>query len=273
MKLNPPVRGKSGPDGSFIEIKNIGNKSLSLYGSSISGLRYVFPSVTIGPNQFFVIARYYEDFQKVYGFYPNDTFTGRLGRGTTQKNDPLNDAGLKLGDEFTIVDSVGNKVFNLKYKCELPWTELPNGHGYTLVADASAYETILSTSKGHSRLYRYSTNLNGSPFADDPTPDWNARQLNVNITYVSFENNWIQFSNPSNEDIDISGWALYQNPMVLYEFPDGTILHTKSTIKLVVKGMKRSLRQILYKLDKTLNVFTGDYVDYSSDSNELALDR
>jgi hypothetical protein len=81
-------------------------------------LNYRFPTLTLNPGQFWVIALYLEDFRAAYGVYPNDTFSGRLGKS-------------KDGDTFQIVDCVGRLVGPpLAYAGGLPWSEFADGLGY-----------------------------------------------------------------------------------------------------------------------------------------------
>jgi hypothetical protein len=47
-----------------------------LLGSKIKGIDYDFPTVSLKPNEFYVVSEYYEDFLAVYGVPPNDTHIG-----------------------------------------------------------------------------------------------------------------------------------------------------------------------------------------------------
>jgi len=235
-----------------------------LTGCSIKGLKYKFPSLILQPNQFWVIAQYYEDFKKVYGVPPSDTYTGVLGSSSD-------------GDLFRIVDSVGNNVFELDYKVSLPWTYLPDGYGYSLVADAQRYNDIILSTNGRSKSYRYSTNVKGSPFADDPNPDWSVRDVKIRFNFVSYEDGWIEFINPTNNVIDVSRWAIYHQGNVIATIPSGTKINGGSTFKQKAKGLKRGPRIALYKLDQPLSqvnnkkIYTGDFIEFDSNDNELAI--
>jgi len=256
----------SSPDGSFIEIKNIGNSPVVLTGSRIEGLRYTFPPLILGGNQFWVIARFYEDFKKIYGKYPNDTFTGRMNRARGALLP-------KPGDEFSIIDSVGNLVFKFSYKCSLPWTELPDGYGYSLVANAKDYKTIIDSTKDRSLYYRYSTKLNGSPWSDDPEPDWSLRNIKIQFSYTSFENNFVQFWNPSDTAIDLSGWAIYCKGNIISKIPKGAIIKPNDYYtQKGVKGLIQDSKILLFKLDIQFNAFTGDFIEFDSAAMDLALD-
>jgi len=253
------------PNGAFIELKNIGNTPLVLTAAKIisKSIKYTFPVAVLDPNKFWVISLYREDFKLVYGNYPNDTFTGQ----------PAYDSG---DHSLKLVDSVGNLVQDFTYSTELPWPKLSDGNGFTLVANVADYMNIAMKTDTTAHHFRASAKQNGSPWQDEPTPA--PANMGLIWYFVSFEEKWIEFYNPTNRDIDLSLWAIKRNFNSNdkgFVFPTGTKIAPGTTIRAIGKDLvfDRDHTVVLFKtiLIDNKYVYTGEHMDFDDNSNEFAL--
>ena len=175
----------------FLELKNTGATPLNLSGFSFEGITYTFPPGTIiAPNSFYVIARSHTAFSNRYpGITVNGIYTGKLDDG---------------GEKIRLRNSDGNTVISVEYNDEPPWPLAPDGLGYSLVL------VNPSGNPDDPTTWRASSNVHGSPGADDPEPGYG---LGIVINEVlahtdpPFEDA-IELHNTSTNDVDISGWFL-----------------------------------------------------------------
>ncbi len=89
----------------YIELQNIGNVALNLFGWRITkGVDFTFPDVTVPPDGFLVVAADTAAFEAAYGALPNviGNWTGRLSNGGELIR--LRDAANNLGDEVEYSD-------------------------------------------------------------------------------------------------------------------------------------------------------------------------
>lgn len=253
----------------FVEVKNIGKVPLNMAGVTITGINvYKFPPITLQPGQFFVIGFFWEDFNAIYGKYPDDVHIAQISQDNK-------------GDELVLTDAYGNIVHDMDFDTVKPWTEIPDGLGWTLVARPENYKDIAANSAVNLReqvyWWRTSASKLGSPWQDDPTePEW-LRNPPIQFSYISFEKDWVELSNPTKKDIDISGWCL-QDKMFFksgtheYFIPAGTILRANSKLKITKTGLgfNRKDNPVLFVFNQTMNVFTGQFVEFVVSDAELA---
>ena len=201
----------------FLELKNTGNTSLNLSGVFLEGINYTFPPGTvIAPNSFYVLARNQAAFSNRYpGVALNGVYTAKLDDG---------------GEKIRVLNSSSNTVISVEYSDDPPWPVSPDGLGYSLVLANPVSDP------DNPDAWRASSNVHGSPGADDPAPPYG---LGVVINEVlahtdpPFEDA-IELYNTSTNAVDISGWYLSDNfvrtnvadsyKLKKYRIPPGTIL-------------------------------------------------
>jgi len=251
----------------FIEVKNIGNTPLVMTGATIRGIRnYTFPVLTLQPGQFWVIGFYWENFKIIYSKYPDDVQFDRLS--------PTGD-----GDRYRLIDQFGTVVFDFSFTTVLPWPEITDGYGYSLVAKPEHYQDIaanaLTGDDSNAQYWRYSATTGGSPWADDvlQTP---RNPIPVQITYVSYftKIQYVILINPTKQDVDMSGWVFAKSytSSNSYTFPDGTILKAGASLNITSdvlgfslgKGPKEKEFAIFYAMSMPDGnyVTTGDFYEF-----------
>ncbi|WP_170228016.1 Ig-like domain-containing protein [Vicingus serpentipes] len=107
----------------FIEIYNNDVAAVDLTNYSLVGGNYTFPSVTLNPGEFYVVAINSVAFNNVFGFIPDGVFTGGLSNG---------------GEFVTLKDALGNLVDSVNYDDASPWPSgvaagEPDGGGSSIV--------------------------------------------------------------------------------------------------------------------------------------------
>jgi len=213
INYNPLPNGStSGDQFEFLEFKNTSGHSMDLGGLTFtSGLTYTFPTgASIAPGGFYVIGRSQSVFNTRYpGVTLNGIYTGKLSNG---------------GDTITLSTSTGGVIIALTYGDRAPWPAAPDGSGYTLVLSNPNSNPDLNNPAN----WRASTNVGGSPGADDPTPP-TTPQVVVNeavTNSVSPLTDTIELYNPGTTAADISNWWLSDdhNTPQKYRIPAGTII-------------------------------------------------
>jgi hypothetical protein len=121
IMYNPPVTTDypNSNDLEFIEIKNTGNKILSLNGIYFSGTGFIyqFPfNSLIVPNGSRILASNSVVFKAKYGFSPSGQFTRNLSN---------------TGQNLILADGFGNVIDNVRYSNLPPWPSA-DGNGYYL---------------------------------------------------------------------------------------------------------------------------------------------
>jgi len=144
IMYHPQARSKvSDSDYEFLEIKNIGKRTLDLSGLFFSsGIRFVFPQAsTLAPGRLFVLARNKVALEAAYpGLEVDGVYEGKLSN---------------QGETLTLAAGYGSAVLTLTYSDQTPWSEKADGEGYSLVMD------------GVSEIgYRASTAIGGTPGSD-----------------------------------------------------------------------------------------------------------
>jgi len=205
IMYNPPAVGAvDGDEFEFLELKNIGTNTLTLEGLFFSaGINFTFSSgTTLAPGATFLLGRNAAALQSKYpGLVVNGVYFGRLN------ND---------GEVLTIRHPLGFDVLSLEYSDAAPWPLTGDGFGFSLVLmDASA------------ELYRASTQIGGSPGANDPASTIPAIVINEVLTSSSAPDvDAIEIFNPTIFPADISGWYLTDDDQFpwKYRFPNGSMI-------------------------------------------------
>jgi len=151
LNYHPPDEGETdGNEFEFLELKNSGKTAVDLNGFAfIDGIDYEFASATVlEPGELTLLVRNETEFTKRYpGIDYAGVYDGKLSNG---------------GEQLTFVDNEGGIISSFEYDDKAPWPELPDGDGYTLVRREPLGDP------NHPCWWRSSTNLFGSPGADDP---------------------------------------------------------------------------------------------------------
>lgn len=182
----------------FIELKNIGTKTLDLSGLALTdGIQFTFPAeTTLSPNSFMIVASNATEFEKLYGFAPQFVYSGSLSNG---------------GEKIVLQTSSNQIIFSFTYDDELPWPVEADGNGYSLVSK-QVNPTGNPDSVNYWTISKYE---NGSPMTDDlmsvtgiaeiTTADKFDFQLYPNPATSSFN---IDFNLKSDSKVEISMFDL-----------------------------------------------------------------
>ncbi|HEX3019774.1 MAG TPA: lamin tail domain-containing protein, partial [Chitinispirillaceae bacterium] len=187
----------------FLEIKNIGSSQLNLDKLQFTlGITFLFPSgCKIAPNDFFVIASNNNAFKLRYGFYPDGEYSGQL------KNS---------GETIELTDAASrNVIFSQTYSDSGSWPGSADGDGYSLVP------VNLNPGKDEtdSESWRPSTNIHGSPGADDVLKTVDSSLFNLRITEINYHPEcadttiedsleFIEIKNVGEKTLNLSGVAI-----------------------------------------------------------------
>ena len=203
-----------GSEFEFIEIKNVSGSPVSLNGMRFqAGVDFTFPAgVTLAGGTHAVIARNAAQFALKYPGFP---VLGQYGPSTALSNG---------GDTLIIEDAAKNIVFSVTYDDGAPWPIAADGSGRSLVP-------VLPNSNTAPNLpgsWRASTNLGGSPGADD-APNGVVAVL-INEVLANSEapiTDTIEIFNPSTtETADLGDWWLSDDLGTPQKFriPTGTTI-------------------------------------------------
>jgi hypothetical protein len=201
----------------FIELKNTGSTPLNMSGFTFEGITYTFPPGSIiAPDSFYILARSTGAFSNRYpGITVNGIYSGKLDDS---------------GEKIRLHNSDNNTVVSVEYDDDPPWPLSPDGFGYSLVL------ANIVGDPDNSETWRASSNIHGSPGADDPAP---AYGLGVVINEVLAHadpplEDAIELHNTSSNVVDIGGWYLSDDfvrtnvagsyNLKKYRIPPGTLI-------------------------------------------------
>ena len=175
----------------FLELKNTGSNPLDLSLCAFNdGIHYTFPVGTIiAPGGFIVLTRAADLFVERYGVEADGQFDGALSNS---------------GEPLGLVDPQGTEILSVTYGVELPWPQGARGNGFSLVPD----EQSPVSDPNDPAYWRSSTEIHGSPFADDPLPP---EILPVYVNEVLAHTDLpqmdaIELHNPNAEPVDVAHW-------------------------------------------------------------------
>ncbi|MGI6454742.1 MAG: lamin tail domain-containing protein [bacterium] len=213
IMYHPPAEGQyTSNDLEFLEFKNVGTETVDLSGLQfIRGLTYAFPfGRKLEPGEFFILSFNPFAFQDKYGSLP----------------DGFAEAGAldNAGERLTIVNFNGDEVIDVEYDDEAPWSTVADGFGFSLVP----VDPNPTGDQNDPFLWRASSNVGGSPRADDPP--LNIPAILVNEVLADPEGDEqvdaIELYNPTGEAVDISNWYLTDDRREpqKYRIPADTII-------------------------------------------------
>jgi hypothetical protein len=195
----------------FLELKNAGTTTQDLSGLSFSsGIRFAFTNGTrVLPGQFFVIVRNATNFAARYpGVTVNGVFTDRLDNN---------------GETLTLSHPLAGTLLTIEYNDAAPWPASADGYGFSLVPK----DPNVNPDQNNPRNWRASSNVHGSPGADDPPSTVAPILINEALTRTDAgAADAIELFNPTGSTVDISGWYLTDDVARPRKFriPDGTTI-------------------------------------------------
>jgi len=124
------------------------------------------------------------------------------------------------------------------------------------------------------KYWRASSNINGSVWKDDPKIPA-SRVIKITFSFVNFQKGWIEFKNPTNADVDISGWAIQDQWTVSdkheYIIPSKTIIPMGKILRVKTDmNIQSSGHLIVFQYDSTYKGYTGEYIEFIASEYEMA---
>jgi len=191
----------------FLELKNTGANMLDLGGLRFSGFTYVFPTgTTLAPGAFRVLAKDSAKFTARYGFAPGGLYTDNLKNG---------------GELITLLTPTDTTVLTIDYNDAPPWPAAADGAGFSIVPKGTNYNSDTGSN------WRASTNLHGSPGADDPASSIPVIVINEALTNsTGAPSDSIELRNPTASSVNVGDWWLSddRNAPQKYRIPAGTTI-------------------------------------------------
>jgi len=190
----------------FLEIQNIGTNSLDLSGLTFTaGITFTFTNgTTLGAGQKFLLGRNATALKAKYpGLTVNGLYTGKLDNG---------------GETLRLSTPTGTPILEVTYQDSPPWPVTADGMGWSLVLE----DPVTGT-------YRASTELGGSPGADDAASTIPPIVINELLTHTDPpEVDSIELFNPTAATVNLGGWFLSDKKDTPKKFriPTGTVIGT-----------------------------------------------
>ncbi|MEM7390784.1 MAG: lamin tail domain-containing protein [Verrucomicrobiota bacterium] len=216
IMYHPAIGSLDDDEYEFLELKNTGPVGLDLSGASFSeGLEFVFTNTTILlPGDFYILVRNPAAFSERY---PSITPDGVYSNSGLSNSD----------DELELQDSEGGTIFSFTYVDS--WYDTTDGDGYSLVV---ADPTDADEASG----WRPSTDVHGSPGADDPVPAFGTILINEVLAHTDNPlEDAIELINAGTNVVNIGGWYLSDDEDLLKKFriPDSTFVLPGSNVVFV----------------------------------------
>lgn len=196
----------------FLELKNTGTDDLNLNTVIVAGgIQFIFSfDYILQPNEFAVLV---SDSTAFHSRYPGVKVAGQY------------ESNLANSGEGIIISANLNKLIDLEYKDDLPWSVLADGHGYSLVPS----EINPTTNQESYQDWKNSCSIMGSPGADEPTCNNDFPDVWVNelLSHTDLPQvDAIEVYNNSSVAADISNWYLSDSKKdpFQYKIPNGTTI-------------------------------------------------
>ncbi len=198
-----------GSDYEFIELHNAGDARLDLSGVAfVDGVDFTFPAgASLDADGYGVLVKNADAFAQRYpGVSPLGEYAGKLSNS---------------GERLLLQDPEGDVIVDMTYDDRGLWPAKADGQGHSLVIFDEWGDP------GDPGNWRASHDINGSPGAADPPPLVDGVIINEILTHSDppYEDA-IELYNPLDQDFDISGWFLSDDPETpkKYRFPENTII-------------------------------------------------
>ena len=213
IMYNPPDIGLDTLE--FIELYNQGTQTQDLQGFQFIGVDMVFPSTSINPGEFLVVAANASAMMNTFGVSALQWAAGGLGNG---------------GELILLKDSFGATVDSVNYGDASPWPSAPDGLGPSLILCDFLADNSLAVNWAASTNFVVN-NADGNPiyaspgFSEcvlPPTANFSASPNPVNA------GGSVQFTDLSLNSPDAWSWTFQggnpsvsslQNPLVIYDTP------------------------------------------------------
>lgn len=194
------------PNTEYIELTNIGTEAINLNQVTFTrGVSYTFPSVSLAPNEYVIVA---EDFAKFETTY--DTTSMKIAG---QYSGSLDNGGEKI----ELRDAASNVIQMFGYKDS--WYDITDGGGFSLTIKNATFIDINLWDEKSS--WRPSAAVNGSPGIDDSgvIPEIGAIVINEILAHTDlFPNDWIELYNTTGTRVNIGGWFLSDSDVDQYKY-------------------------------------------------------
>ncbi|MBN1671398.1 MAG: lamin tail domain-containing protein [Kiritimatiellae bacterium] len=200
-----------GDEYEFLELKNTGPVALDLSALYVSdSIDFTFPQGTVlQPGGFFVLARYATPFAQRY---PGVTVHGTYGASGTKLSNS--------GELIRIKDADGSTVLSVEFADT--WYPTTDGDGYSLVMIDPEWDPDLSAS------WRASTDVHGSPGADDPMPVYGVILINEVLSHTDppLEDAIELYNADPSNSVHVGNWFVSDNAgeLTKYKIPSGTYI-------------------------------------------------
>jgi len=207
----------------FIELKNIGSKTISLNSVTISdGITFDFaaaPSAlqTLQAGQYVLVVKNKAAFEFRYGTGVSDRIAGQYSGKLSNS-----------GETLVVSDFWNGTIVRFTYNDGFGWPTAANGGGHSLIVKDSAVEEEPLGTLDYGGNWRASTYRHGSPGQDDPAPVVDVR-LNEVIAHTDYSepahpeydsNDYIELFNTSNYSVELNGyWYLSDDINQLKKWP------------------------------------------------------
>jgi len=207
INYNPlDFEGIPGDSLEFVELKNIGTEKVSMERLAFTnGIMYSFPeNSTLDAGKSIVIVANSASFKKKYpAVTPFGEYSGQLNNA---------------GEKVTLFDVLADTIItSVEYDDSLPWPEMADGKGATLVARSLE----MNVNQNEPSQWRASYRPDGTPAGDDPgIVIFNEVLTHTDTPLVDA----VELYNPCADTVDISGWYISDNKSkpTKYKIPDGT---------------------------------------------------
>lgn len=197
-------------DFQFVELRNSGSTPLNVAGVQITGgIQFTFPSATLAPGAYTVVARNAAAFQSRYGNTNAvaGQFTGALNH---------------TGDHIVVTGALGEPIADITFKDG--WYPITDGTGFSLVPRLESGADLKDAA-----AWQPSGKQGGSPGQEDlpngfPTASVIINEILVRPNGAGLQQ--VELANTSAAAVDIGGWFLsddLQNP-AKFRIPAGTVL-------------------------------------------------
>jgi hypothetical protein len=214
IMYNPQDTGNpDDPNTEFIELKNIGNETLSLNMVRFTnGVDFTFPSLELGAGQYVLVVKDIGAFTAKYGTDLNiaGEYSGNLNNA---------------GERIELQDAVGQTIMNFKYSDN--WYDITDGMGFSLtLKDPTTTDPNQWNSKS---AWRPSAAAGGSPGWDDSGQIPSLGEVVINELLANSpagQPDWIELHNTTDTAVDIGGWFLSDSSadLMKYEIAAGTTI-------------------------------------------------
>jgi hypothetical protein len=201
----PSDRGQDARDTEFIELQNIGSKTINLnLVKFTNGINFTFPSIELTEGQYTVVVQNRNAFEARYGTNINiaGQYSGRLDNA---------------GERITLEDAIGQTILDFSYKDG--WHSTTDGEGFSLTIIDPANNDLSSWDQKDS--WRPSAYAGGSPGYDDSgiVPNPGAVVINEILAHSHAEaSDWIELYNATETAIDIGGWFISDSNDNLFKY-------------------------------------------------------